>query len=313
MADRRRYTFVLYTAVAVAAAATFGVYRVLESAKTASVVATQPVVVAARDLAEGAAIQATDLQVGDWPVSTVPQGAFASPDSLVGRVTRLAVFTGEPMVPGRLAPTGTSPGLETKIAPGKRAMALRINDVAGVSNMLQPNSRVDVLVTLRDERGETAGQVAKLFMENMRVLSVGSQVERDAAGKPIEAPTVTLEVTPEEVERLAIAANQGTIQLVLRGYGEQDSISTKGARSADVLAQLRDAPTPRPVTPAAPREPRRRPRPAPPIAAPAPAPAPVPVPVQPVAAPQTRTIEVIRGSTVTQQKVHVDSTKRPPR
>jgi len=310
MADRRRYTFVLYTAVAVAAAATFGVYRVLESAKTASVVATQPVVVAARDLTEGAAIQATDLQVGQWPVSTVPQGAFASPDSLVGRVTRLAVFTGEPMVPGRLAPTGTSPGLETKIAPGKRAMALRINDVAGVSGMIQPNSRVDVLVTLRDERGETAGQVAKLFMENMRVLSVGTRVERDPEGKTIEAPTATLEVTPEEVERLAIATNQGTIQLVLRGYGEQDSVNTKGARSADVLAQLRDAPAPRPT-----------PRPSTPVrreTRPAPRPVPVqqvavPAPVVPPPQPQTRTIEVIRGSTVTQQKVDVDSTRRPPR
>ena len=309
MADRRRYTFVLYTAVAVAAAATFGVYRVLESAKTANIVATQPVVTAVRDLPEGASIQAVDLQVGQWPVSTVPAGAFASPDSLIGRVTRVAVFTGEPMVPGRLAPTGTSPGLETKIAPGKRAMALRINDVAGVSGMIQPNSRVDVLVTLRDERGESQHQVAKLFMENMRVLSVGTRVERDSEGKPIEAPTATLEVTPEEVERLAIAANQGSIQLVLRGYGDPDSVNTRGARSADVLSQLSDAPASRPV--------QRTPTPVRRVTRPAPAPQPAPVQQvvapPPPARPESLTVRVIRGSAVTQQKFEKDSTKPPPR
>ena len=80
MADRRRYTFVLYTAIAVAAAATFGVYQVLENNEKKHFIATQPVVTVARDLPEGAAITLADLTVGQWPVSTVPAGAFAAPD-----------------------------------------------------------------------------------------------------------------------------------------------------------------------------------------------------------------------------------------
>jgi Flp pilus assembly protein CpaB len=201
----RRYTFVFYIALVIAAVATFGVYRVLENTKASSRIATRSLVVAVKDLPEGTSIDRTVLSVREWPVAAIPAGAFSSPDSLIGRVTRVAVFTGEPLVPGRLAPAGTGPGIEVKITPGKRAMGVRINDVAGVSGLMQPNSRVDVLVNINRDNGN-GQRVSKLFMENMRVLSVGTRVERDAEGKPIEAATATLEVTPEEAERLAIAS-----------------------------------------------------------------------------------------------------------
>jgi len=267
----RRYTFVFYVAVAIAALATFGVYRVLENTKASSRVATRPLVVAAKSIPEGTAIDRASLSVREWPVATVPAGAYANADSLIGRVTRVAVFEGEPFVPGRLAPSGTGPGIEVKITPGKRAMALRINDVAGVSGLIQPNSRVDVLVNIRSDGGR---QVSKLFMENMRVLSVGTRVERDAEGKAIEAASAALEVTPDEAERLAVAVNQGSIQLVLRGYGDPDSVRTKGANSSDVLSQLGQAPerSPEPARPA-PRRSAPQPRPvtpAPVVAAPPP-------------------------------------------
>jgi pilus assembly protein CpaB len=284
----RRYTFVFYVAVGIAALATFGVYRVLENTKASSRIATRPLVVAAKNIPEGTAIDRTALSVREWPVATVPAGAFASADSLIGRVTRVAVFEGEPMVPGRLAPSGTGPGIEVKITPGKRAMALRINDVAGVSGLIQPNSRVDVLVNIRNE-AKDGRLVSKLFMENMRVLSVGTAVERDAEGKAIQAATAALEVTPQEAEKLAIAASQGSIQLVLRGYGDPDSVKTKGANTGDVLSQLGSAPE-RVVE--APR-PRR---------APAPRPTAPPTVVQ--AAPQkpdSLTVTIFRGTERQQQ------------
>lgn len=287
----RRYTSVFYVAVGIAAIATFGVYRVLENTKASSRIATRPLVVAAKNLPEGASIDRTSLTVREWPVATIPAGAFSSPDSLIGRVTRVAVFEGEALVPGRLAPSGTGPGIEVKISPGKRAMGVRINDVAGVSGLIQPNSRVDVLVNIRS--GDANGrQVSKLFMENMRVLSVGTRVERDAEGKAIEATTAALEVTPEEAERLAVAVNQGTIQLVLRGYGDPDSVRTKGANSSDVLSQLGSAPTR--VVESAPRPPRR--------AAPRPA-APAPVVQAPAPEkPDSLTVTVFRGAEVQRQK-----------
>jgi pilus assembly protein CpaB len=130
-----------------------------------------------------------------------------------------------------------------KITPGKRAISVRIDDVAGLNGMIQPNSRVDVMVTIRDESRNV--QVSKLFMSNMRVLSVGTISQVSADNRPISAPTATLEVTPIEAERLAIAQGEGRIQLVLRGYGDPDSIKTEGAKSADVLSQLRTGPAAR--------------------------------------------------------------------
>jgi Flp pilus assembly protein CpaB len=302
----RRYSVVFYAAIVVAAGATYGVYKLLQHNRESARIATVPVVVSLVDLPEGATIDRNMVTANPWPVPTIPAGAFSTPDSVVGRVTRVAVFKGEPIVPGRLAPVGTGPGLEVKITPGKRAMALRINDVAGISGFIQPNSRVDVMVTLTNTKDGKAQQVAKLFMENMRVLSVGHEVQRDAQGKPINAATATIEVTPEEAERLAVAASQGSIQLVLRGYGDPDSIDTKGATSRDVLSQLRQEPPPpvRTVSRPAPRPRRPAPEPEPPP--------PVIVEVPPKR-PDSLVVRIYRGAEVTQRKFDRSDSTPPPK
>jgi len=294
-----RYKFVFWGALFVAVVATFGAYRYLVANSRPVSVPLQSVVVANRDIPEGSPIDRLALVLASWPATTVPAGAYSSIDSVVGRVTRVNVFSGEPIVPGRLAPAGTGPGLELKIPPGQRAMAVRINDVAGISGLIQPNSRVDVLVTIADQA--TGKQVAKLFMENMRVLSVGTEIQRDASGKANTATTVTLGVTPEEAERLAIAMNTGSIQLVLRGYGDPDSVRTRGASSVDVLSQLRGG---RPdVAPAAAPAQRSAPRPsAPPIIIQR-----LPPPPQP-APPESAVVNVYRKGTATPQKF--DTTKK---
>jgi pilus assembly protein CpaB len=294
----RRYNLVLFAAILTALVATFGVYRYLQQAKASSQVAMQTVVVAARDLSEGEKLDRLALSAAQWPAGTAPESAFTSVDSAVGRVARVAVFKGEPIVPGRLAPAGSGPGLEVKIAPGKRAMAVKINDVAGLSGLIQPNSRVDVLVTLQANQTQNTKEQAKMFMNNMRVLSVGTQVERGEDGKPIQATTATLEVTPQQAEQLAVAMNEGTIQLVLRGYGDPDSVTTAGATSTDVLAQLRSRaiamdPAPKPER----RRERERPAPAPVVAA--------PQPVRTVVSDPKRdsvVIRVYRGDKLSQQK-----------
>jgi pilus assembly protein CpaB len=235
----RRYTIVFSAAILTAVAATFGVYRVLQTTKEQSRVPTSHVIVAAKDLPEGTNIEKAMLAVKEWPIAAVPPGAVTVVDSLVGRVTRVPVFTGEAFVAGRLAPVGSGAGLEVKIAPGKRAMAIRINDVAGIAGLIQPNSRVDVLVTMREGCGGQERQVAKLFMENMRVLSVGTQFERGEDGKPMPPPPPRSRSPRQESERLAVASNAGSIQLVLRGYGDPDSSLTRGATSNEVRRPAR--------------------------------------------------------------------------
>jgi pilus assembly protein CpaB len=247
----KRYTLIFYIALVVAVIATFGVYRILEATKASSRIATIPVVVAAKDMPEGVTIDRVGLVVAQWPAGTQPAGAYNSVDSVAGRVTRVAVYKGEAIVPGRLAPEGTGAGLEVKITPGKRAYGIRINDVASLAGMVQPNSRVDIMVVINDP--EQQKQVAKLFMENMRVLAIGAAPERTQDGRPISAAVASIEVTPSQAERLAIAAAQGALQLVLRGYGDPDSIDTKGAVANDVLTDIKRSKT----VPVRPSEPRR--------------------------------------------------------
>jgi pilus assembly protein CpaB len=309
----RRYTTIFAFAVLTAGVATFGIYRVLQAAKAKNKIQTQPVVVALQDVSEGRSIEPASVTVAQWPAGTVPAGAFSSVDSVVGRVTRIDVFKGEVIVPGRLAPNGTGPGLQVKITPGKRAIAVRIDDVAGISGMIQPNSRVDVMVTTQDQK--TNQQVSKLFMSNMRVLSVGTISQVSSDNRPISAPTATLEVTPVEAERLAIAQGTGRIQLVLRGYGDPDSIKTNGANSADVLAQLRTAPEAKAVEASnTGRSRARAPQPRPTVEAP-----PVVVVQQsaPVAPPKpkvpdTLAVQIYKGDKLDTKKFAKPDTVKPP-
>ena len=189
---QRRYTIVFYAAVFIAAMATYGVFRVLQAAKASARVTTRAVVIAAKDIPAGAALEKQSLEVKQWPAAAVPTDALASLDAAQGRVTRVPVFAGEAIVPGRLARVGTAPGLEARITPGMRAMSVRINDVGGVAGLIQPNSRVDVLVSLRETSARGTEEVSKLFLENMRVLSMGSRTTRDDSGDPTPATTATL-------------------------------------------------------------------------------------------------------------------------
>jgi pilus assembly protein CpaB len=299
---QRRYTIVFYAAVFVAAMATYGVFRVLNAAKTSAQIAMRSVVVAAKDIPAGAALEKELLELKEWPAVVIPKDALTSLAAARGRVARVPVFTGEAIVSGRLARAGTAPGLEARITPGMRAMAVRINDVAGMSGLVQPNSRVDVLVSLREASSHGAyEEVSKLFLENMRVLSMGSRTTRDESGDATPATTATLEVTPAEAEKLAVAMRQGTIQLVLRGFDDSDSTGTQGSTSSEVLAQLRTA---KPATVVA-QAPRRVPKRSPevkPVVPPPLAAAP------PVVKPDSHSIRVYRGNQVTQQKFQVDTT-----
>ena len=303
----KRYSLIFCAAIVVALISTFSVYRVLENMKATTRIATGPVVIAQKDMAEGAAIDRMAVVVAQWPVHTIPAGAFTSIDSVAGRVTRVAVFKGEVLVPGRLAPDGTGPGLAVKITPGKRAVSFRINDVSGIAGLIQPDSRVDIVVVM--DRGAEKGRMAKVFLENMRILAIGSDPQRSEDGRPMNATVATVEATPNEGEQLALVTTQGQIQLMLRGYGDPDSGKTSGATTAQIVQGLNGAATV--STESRRAEPRRmtpvRRETAPPSAPPPPI-VMTPAPTKPKL--DSSTVTLIRGQQVSKQTFPSDSGKQ---
>ena len=301
----KRYSFIFYAAIIVALVSTFGVYRVLEKAKENARIVTGPVVIAQKDMAEGAAIDRMAVAVVQWPVATIPVGAFTSIDSVVGRVARVTLFTGDPLVPGRLAPDGTGPGLEVKIAQGKRAVSFRINDVSGIAGLIRPNSRVDIVVVM--DGAADKGRLAKVFLQNMRILAIGSAPQPTEDGRPMNATVATVEATPDEGEQIALVTTQGQIQLMLRGYGDPNSAKTIGATTAQIVQGLNRAAT---VSTEPSRTELRRTTPvrretAPPSASPLPSDLTLTPPKS-----DSSTVTTIRGNHVSKEKFATDSGKQ---
>lgn len=194
---------------------------------------TAPVVVAARDLDLGVPLTAVMLQTVPWPSGAVPAGAFKEPKKLEGRVTRSSVFKGEPILESRLAPEGMKGGLTSIIPTGKRAISLRVNDVVGVAGFALPGSFVDVMINTTDSKNKA---VSKIVLQRILVLAVAQEANRDET-KPKVVSAVTLEVTPEEAEKIDLARSIGSLSLVLRNPIDGNETETAGMHRDELLGK----------------------------------------------------------------------------
>lgn len=196
----------------------------------------RPMVVAAKDIDPAVALAQDQVVLRQWPQENCPQGSFARIEDVVGRVPVYPFGAGEPVLEIKLAPKGVTPGLTALLDPEKLAMTVKVDEASGVAGFVNPNNRVDVMVTI-DKVGEyKEDPISLLALQNLKVLGTGQQIERRAGEKPQVVPTVTLEVSPEEGERLANAAKEGTISLVLRSQQNQRITATSGVRTTDMVA-----------------------------------------------------------------------------
>ena len=240
---RMRVFIVLALAVAAGGTFAFGTYRYMQNVPARTVeVPTSKVVVAAGDLQLGAELKNTDLKTIQWPTGNVPEGSFSNPEELVGRGLVMPVVQNEPFLPSKLAPKEAGAGLPPVIAPGYRALSVRVNDVVGVAGYVLPGTRVDVVATVNPTQQPT-DVTSKVILTNVLVLAAGTKIERDGEGnKPIQVAVVTLLVNPDEAERLTLASTEGKIQLALRNPMDQTAPNTTGIRPAGLMGSGVSAP-----------------------------------------------------------------------
>jgi pilus assembly protein CpaB len=214
------------------------------AAVSASEPATGTVVVAAGPLALGTYLTEQHVKVVAWPAGNVPEGYFSSKAQVVGRGLVVDMAANEPMIASKLAPEGAGGGLPVVIPEGKRAVSVKVDEVVGVAGFVLPGTRVDVLVTLdpETEAGSEAPATTRVILQNVQVIASGQKIEKDEEGKPQTVTVITLLVTPEESEKLTLAATEGQIQLALRNAMDMDSVATEGVHTRELVREPAGAP-----------------------------------------------------------------------
>ncbi len=254
-------------------------------------VQSSKVVVAATDIDLGTPLSLRMLKVADWPSDSVPAGAFTDIKTLDTRVLKTSISRGEPVLESKLAPLGATGGLSAVIKEGNRAMTVRVNDVVGVAGFALPGNYVDIVVNTQDEtiKAENANKsISKIVLEHILVLAVAQEQNRDET-KPRVVNAVTLEVTPEQAEKLDLARSVGSLSLVLRNQIDNSSAATSGSTKKDLLSDVSrpEAVAPAKVAPQVKVVVKKRV-----VRHTAPAPKPEPY----------EQVEVVRGSTTTVEK-----------
>jgi pilus assembly protein CpaB len=238
---QNRLKIALVVAVFFGLIAAYGIYNFLsyKQKETDSLRASnQEIVVAAQDIPPGTTINEEVIKKGmikttPWPKNSIPVGAFSSPQQVVGKINRVKILANEPILESRLA--GEGAGLTVRLEAGKRALAVRVDEIIGVSGFIVPDDRVDVILTTTPLGANQDAKVSKIVLQNKRVLSVAQSTEQKD-GKPQLARSITLEVTPDEAEKLSLASQEGQIVLALRGLGDDSESRTIGSNKRDLLS-----------------------------------------------------------------------------
>jgi pilus assembly protein CpaB len=226
---------------------TYGVFQYLkqqENPNEEPEIVTRSVVVASKNLLAGTSLSVTDMMVRDWPMEIIPEGSYETMEEIEGRVVKIAVSSGEAILTSKLTPEGSGGGVAALIPEGMRALTVAVNVVSGVGGFILPGTRVDVLVTVAPSSKKTEN-TTKTILQNVEVLAVDQTYANDS-DEPITVKSVTLLVLPEEAEKLALASNEGKLQLSLRSGVDSELASTKGVQMGQLISQPKPKRTYRP-------------------------------------------------------------------
>jgi pilus assembly protein CpaB len=244
----KRFLAVVAFALVVALGASLVVYRQLQKSILSEASRRAPkVLVASRDLPIGTLLKSDDLKMVDWQ-GAPPSYAVVKSEEAVGRGVIANIYAGEPLNPSRLAATGAGGGLAATIPLGKRAVAVRVNDVVGVAGFVSPGMRVDLLASGTPPNATgNLGTQTRTVLQNVEVLSAGQNIQKDPEGKQVTVQVVNLLVSPEQAEKLSLASSDTKIQLVLRNPLDTETTKPPGTSLASILGGGEPRPEPKPL------------------------------------------------------------------
>jgi len=234
-------TTVTVLALLFAACASFLAYNYL-SQQAGNSYQRVAIVSAAVDLPIGSKLDASNIKLADWPKDALPAGCYRDAQALTQRVVVRPLSAGDIVTENKLMPLNISGGIMAYMVPkGHRAVTVAVNEVAGVAGFITPNSRVDVVLTTpRPGSSDDREYISKIILQNVPVLATG-QVTEQKEGKPGVVPTVTLDLAPEDAEKLIVGigigsgGKKGSLQLLLRNIIDVAAIDTKGATVSKAL------------------------------------------------------------------------------
>jgi pilus assembly protein CpaB len=226
--------FMIVAALLGAAAAIVGYFGLSSLATRAAAKSDanyRNVIVTASDLTYGVKLDRAMLRMARYPKDAVPEGAYASMDSVVGQTTKVFMGAREPVTATKMSSRGG--GLSMLVRPNMRAASLEVNQVSGVSGFVLPGDRVDVLVTV-DPRNPNEDAITRTVLQNVEVLAAGQKTEQQD-NKPITVQAVTILVAPDGAETLALAEHEGKIHLVLRNPEDQAEVTVASLSTREML------------------------------------------------------------------------------
>ncbi|ANI78852.1 MULTISPECIES: Flp pilus assembly protein CpaB [Sphingobium] len=299
---QRRSLIILGLAILLGLAAVFIANSYLSKAEQAQATpqgGMAKVVVASMPLAFGAAITPEKIKVVDWPLASVPPGAFRDPMQLTSlgkqRVVLRQIEPGEPILTSKLSGEGGRATMSGVLRPEMRAVAVRVNDVAAAGGFVLPGDMVDVFVTRTMQDGVGSQQITDVLLQNTRVIAI-DQNANDSSKDPAIGKTATLEVNQVDAQKLVLGQQVGQLTLVLRNVTDEPNPAVQTVGTEDLrdgayvggfagprarIAEAAYVPARLPVM----RAPRRA------------------VPKNVSALPATASVEIVRGTTGTSYEV----------
>jgi pilus assembly protein CpaB len=200
------------------------------------------VVVAAYDLPLGTKIELGETKMARWSADSIPDGAYTDPKQVIGSYVKNSLVANEPVVRSKLFTGDKTAGVMPLLIPfGMRAVSVPVDEVSDVAGFVLPHSRVDVLVATQGGEGAHQGAFSKVVLQNVEVLAVAQEVE-EKKDEPTVVKVVTLLVTPQEAERLALASRSGSLRLAMRNYNDNKIVLTNGVDVAQMLRAYSLAP-----------------------------------------------------------------------